>query len=235
VRPTVRLSARLTAGALALIFAGAVAAQAPTPPLSEPASAAVEAWKARVQALKDRQAAMPPPASVEENLQRRIALDQAVRTNIPTLDFPRESQAVLLAILPTMLAVDADNTAYLKSVAPAEGWFRIGRDGESVASNAFLIVQHSPDEAWQQAVLMRMEPLLASGDVAPQSYALLYDRVSLRDTGKQRYGSQVICADGKMVAADMDAPERVQERRDAIGFTVPRYSDYVKLFEGQTC
>lgn len=47
--------------------------------------------------------------------------------------------------------------------------------------------------------------------------------------------SQAQCKAGTLGMADMDEPERVQERRDAIGFKAPRYDDYRKLFEGQPC
>ncbi len=42
-----------------------------------------------------------------------------------------------------------------------------------------------------------MEPLILSGEVSKGDYAYLYDRVMLKISGKQRYGTQAMCLDGK--------------------------------------
>jgi hypothetical protein len=189
-----------------------------------------------MEALEARQKAMSAPASLAENLARRIALEQAMRNDNWSEGLSgAEVEAALPMVLPKWKAIDADNTAWLKTVLPADGWFRNSRDGANVGGNAFLIVQHSPDPDFQKLVLARMAPLLAMKEVSPQSYALLYDRVTLRETGKQQFGSQAGCDNGKMAMAPMDEPEKVQERRDAIGFTFPRYDDYRKNFEGKDC
>ena len=214
----------------------AASAAAQTPAVSPKAKAAVEGFLARIAKFEADQAALPPPASLQENLARRIRLDQAVRTDPWNEGLSRaEVDASMAPVIAKWREIDGDNTEWLKTVLPADGWFKISRDGEEVASNAFLIVQHSPDPDFQRTVLQRIEPLLKDREASPQSYALLYDRVTLRETGKQRYGSQFGCQDGKPSPAPMDEPEKVQERRDAIGFTVPRFADYQKMFETMLC
>lgn len=222
-------------GILALVLVTAAAAQQAEP--SARAKAAAEAFIASIDAFKTRQRALPPAKDFAEELARRIELDQFVRNQSwrDGLTIEEQNAAYPVLVRQSLLDVDNDNTAWLKARLPADGWFRISRDGAPVASNAFLIVQHSQDRAWQKEILARMEPLAKSGEVSPQSFALLYDRVQLFDTGKQTYGSQATCQNGKLGMAPMDEPEKVQERRDAIGFSRPRYDEYRKMFEGEDC
>jgi hypothetical protein len=212
------------------------AAVAQPPPAEGRAKLAAEAAVARVQALQERQKSLPPPANFAEELQRRRDVEQAIR------DFSwwegltiEEQRAAMQIVGRAMTEIDADNTAWLKAHLPADGWFRISRDGAAVTNNAFLIVQHSPDAAWRKEIVARMEPLAKLGEVSPGNFALMFDRVMLTETGKQRYGSQAICRDGDLVMAPMDEPEKVQERRDAIGFIQPTYDNYRKNFEGRKC
>ena len=44
-----------------------------------------------------------------------------------------------------------------------------------------------------------MEKLVATGDVDPRNFAMLTDRVQLKLVGKQKYGTQWTCKDGKRV------------------------------------
>jgi hypothetical protein len=197
-----------------------------------------EAAVAKVRALQAVQAGLPPAASFAEELQRRIDVEQAIRDFGWRAGLSVEEQRTAIQIVgPAMIEIDADNTAWLKTRLPADGWFKLSRDGPGVTKNAFLIVQHSPDAAWRKQIVARMEPLAKAGEAPPGDFALMYDRVMLKETGKQRYGSQVVCRGGALVMADMDEPEpeKVQARRNAIGFTQPLYDDYRKGFEGRPC
>ena len=72
-------------------------------------------------------------------------------------------------------------------------WFKISEFGEDGSEPAWLIVQHSNDIGLKAKVLFIMEHLLKTSEVAPEQYALLYDRLTLefKNLGmKQRYGSQ---------------------------------------------
>ncbi len=224
--------------AVGVIVALAIAgpAHAATPGPEGKGKAAAEAALARIRALQDAQGRLPPPASFAEELQRRVEIDQVVRDWSWQAGLAVEDQrAAFQVIAPAMTEIDTENTAWLKTRLPADGWFRISRDGLSVAHNAFLIVQHSPDAAWRKEVVARMEPLAMAGEVSPASFALMYDRVMLAETGRQRYGTQAICRDGALAIADMEEPEKVQARRDAIKLTQPLYAAYRKGLEGRKC
>lgn len=126
--------------------------------------------------------------------------------------------------------VDAANTAYVKSILPVDGWFRVRRDGAEVAHNAWLIVQHSPDHAFQRAILLRMKPLVASGDASGADYALLYDRTEMFEGRPQLYGSQMTCVSGRWQAARTVDPAELDNRRAAMG--LPPMAEYLKNFPG---
>ncbi|WP_369807940.1 DUF6624 domain-containing protein [Phenylobacterium sp. CCH9-H3] len=214
----------------------AASASADTPDSAGKGEAAAQAALARVRALQDAQSRLPPPANLAEELQRRVDVDQAVRDWSWQAGLAvGDQRAAVQVIAPAMAQIDMENTAWLKTQLPADGWFRISRDGPSVANNAFLIVQHSPDAAWRKEIVARMEPLAMAGEVSPASFALMYDRVMLAETGRQRYGTQAICRDGAVAIAEMEEPEKVQARRDAIKFTQPLHEAYRKGLEGRKC
>jgi len=89
--------------------------------------------------------------------------------------------------------LDEANTAWLEKQIDAHGWFKRSA-GEGPANAAFLLVQHADaNKPFQKKVLAMMEPLLAAGEVRPQNYALLFDRVAVGEGRPQRYGSQGGC------------------------------------------
>ena len=57
--------------------------------------------------------------------------------------------------------------------------------------------QHADhDPAFQLTALRLMEPLAADGKVSKRNYAYLYDRVMLKLSGKQRFGTQFSGCEG---------------------------------------
>ncbi len=138
--------------------------------------------------------------------------------------------AASAAIWQKIGAVDAANTAYVKSILPADGWFRSRRDGTDIARNAWLIVQHSPDQEFQRIVVTRMRPLVASGDARGADYALLYDRTEMFAGRPQLYGSQMTCKSGRWQAAQTVNPASLDQRRADMG--LPPMAEYLKNFEG---
>lgn len=196
----------------------------------------VQAYETRLTTLQQTQKAMPPPAELAEAVDRLKTLDGAVRNGLEMRGLSRpDALALQKAINPIARKVEAANTAELKAITPPGGWFRTSVHGQKTSDNAWVILQHSSDRAWQKEVLDLMKPMLAVRDVNPQSYAMLFDEVHLAETGKQRFGTQAVCREGRMVIADMDEPERVQERRDAIGFTQIPFAAFKELYADMTC
>lgn len=190
-------------------------------PLTPAAEAALVAWRPTAEACKAPMATLP--AAVGPSLAVRVQVEQCLRealsdrllTSLP----PEDRRAALSRAWGEIGPIDAANTAWLKTVIPADGWFRISRDGDEATRNAWLIVQHSPDRAWQAEIAKRMEPLAKVGEVRGGDYALIYDRVVTFAGRPQYYGSQYSCKDGRWVLNPVRDPAGVDARRKALGMS----------------
>ncbi len=195
-----------------------------TPPLGPRAAELIAPVRQALDAERKTQAALPPPANDSEKLERMGRLDQVGRRVLTQIDLsvlpPEELKAARKAMWAPIEEADAENERALLAMVPPEGWFLKSRYGDRAAKAAFNIVQHSNLELWRRFVPV-LEPLVAKGEVDGQSYGLMYDRLALNEGRPQRYGSQMVCKDGKYVVDTLEAPEAVDERRKVMGFPAP--------------
>lgn len=163
---------------------------------------------------------------------RRIA-DQAVRSAMLLGDQPGAPHltpagtAIFRSrINAAAAAYDHANTEWLKAYVAEHGWPKVSEVGEEAAGTAWLLVQHADaDPLFQLHVLDLMEPLAAQGEVSKQNYAYLYDRVMLKLSGKQRYASQMTCADGKYQPLPLEDEAAVERLRAEMGMdTLAEYT-----------
>jgi len=221
-------AARATAGSRATS-----AAPAATRASSAAAAEAVRRFENAIAGERAAFQTLPVAGGIGPNLAARVALEQAMRRAIgPAVAGLREADRIAASttIWRRIGAVDGANTTYVKSVLPPDGWFRSRRDGAEVARHAWLIVQHSPDEAFQRTVTARMRPLVASGDARGADYALLYDRTEMAAGRPQLYGSQMTCSGGRWQTATTAEPAGVDRRRADMGLRP--VAEYLKKFEG---
>lgn len=167
-----------------------------------------------------------------------MEVEQAGREALPQPDglglSAEEWRAANAVIWSELGAADADNTAFLKSIMPTDGWFTISQYGEPFIRGAWLIVQHSPDLAFQRRVLQLMEPLVVRKEAYGDDYALLYDRVAVDEGRAQTYGSQAYCSKGKWVLRPIADEAHVDARRREVG--LGPLVDYEKLLGvGNAC
>lgn len=179
----------------------------------------MESVTSAISQARERMKAAGPPESLEGELARRVEIDQAARMALGAIHVlpPKERTAAGKLVTELMAEIDRDNTKWLKQVLPAEGWFRISRYGKQTESNAWLIVQHSPDRALMKQVLARMQRWYPQGEVNGLSYALLYDRVAMLEGRPQRFGSQAACVNGKLDFHPIEDRERADARRRSVG------------------
>jgi hypothetical protein len=161
-------------------------------------------------------------------LLQRVRDDQAARQQlIDAFQAGREPDSLLIA---RMLAVDTENTAWLKTVVGAHGWpgrSLVGADG---ANAAFLLVQHADqDTALQTAVLPLLERAYRAGDATGQQVALLTDRVAKARGQPQVYGTQANIVGGRVVLAPIADSVHVDARRASVGLMPLR--DYVRALD----
>lgn len=129
-----------------------------------------------------------------------------------------------------LVRYDHENTEWLKEQVARHGWPKISEVGEGPANSAWLLVQHADaDPLFQLQALRLMEPLLATKEVSQQNYAYLYDRVMLKLAGKQRYGTQVTCIDGKRRPEPLEDETALERLRGEAG--LGSLDDYLASFD----
>jgi hypothetical protein len=148
------------------------------------------------------------------------AADQRIREDIGARTEPDT------ALMQRMMRVDSGHTARLGEIVAAHGWPGPSLVGEKASNAAFLIVQHSPSEAFRKEMLDLMRAAAVVGEARLSDVALLTDRVLTGDGEPQLYGTQFHIVDGELVPYPIAEPETLEQRRADMGLT--SMADYVK-------
>lgn len=166
--------------------------------------------------------------ALRRELLERVEQDQAIRDERirKGVEHPDE------AILARMQAIDTANTERVKAIVRQYGWPSpelVGRDG---AEAAFLLVQHA-DLTFQKQMLPLVEKAYRSGGLSGQSYALLLDRVLVREGKPQLYGTQAKGFEQwkgqEPVMEPIEDEANVDKRRAEVG--LPPLSEYRKALK----
>lgn len=227
--PGIVLAAVLMAPSVLSAEPAPATADAPRRLSPEAAAAVVPLHEAYVR-LEREQAKLPPPRNGRERLERLLAAEDAGDAAFAALEIaglPSDQAELALGYARAELAahVAADQAA-LKAMTPAHGWFTISGYGARAAEAALMLVVASDDADWKKDVLGRTEPLLKTGEVSPQLYAVLYDSVALAEGRRQRYGTYVRCLRNGYAATGVEDAANLDRRRKEIGLRVE--ADYLK-------
>lgn len=197
--------------------------------LLEAASARVIPLFASYMAAAERaqDIAQSDASTLDEQLAARRLGDQLLRGALvlawtrehPFAGLDEAEYAVLSALLTNeALALDFANTEWLKAHVAEHGWPTVSEAGARGANAAWLIAQHADlDPAFQLRALQLMEPLVAAGEANAGNFALLTDRVSLKLSGTQRYGTQLTCTGEWREALRLEDAARVDALRAEVG------------------
>jgi hypothetical protein len=171
----------------------------------------------------------PADSAANDALRRELVemgrLDQEVREGFS----PERVQDT--AYMRRMSSVDSAHTARIREILATHGWPGVSRVGAEAANAAFLLVQHTPDNALQ-AQALRMMQAAPPGDVPLPDLALLTDRVRVRQGLPQLYGSQFSAVDGRWIADPIEDVARLDERRASMG--LPPMAEYIRLIAEMT-
>jgi hypothetical protein len=127
-----------------------------------------------------------------------------------------------------MAAIDARHTARMKEIVRRYGWPGPGLVGRDGADAAFLLVQHAEDLAFQKKMLPLVRRAYRAGELSAWNYALLLDRVLVREGKPQIYGMSLKSWEGKeAVLHPIEDEANVDKRRAAIG--LPPLSEYLEF------
>jgi hypothetical protein len=145
----------------------------------------------------------------------------------------KEDQRIRLAANPDheeWMRIDADNTAYMKTVLDKHGWPGKSMVGEDGALSAFLLVQHADaDPAFQKKCLEMIILAVENKEASASHMAYLTDRVLVADGKPQRYGTQFHSVDGKLQPRPTEDPANLDARRKSVG--LPPMAEYVKQMQ----
>jgi len=222
--------ARMPLGGLALVRTDLPQDPAPPTSLGGFIRRFEREWPAAEELLNESQ-----PVDIGAELTRRGRLEQYGRKMVTRVgDFGKDTDRgradAFQQIWGKVERADKENTARVKILLQTRDWFDDDKDGEGAEFYGWLIVQHADlDPDFQRDVLKRLEPLLPLGRVRPSNYALLWDRVAVKDGRLQRYGTQVTCKDGRwQPQVGIEDPDRLDARRKEMG--LGPWRDYAALF-----
>ena len=166
--------------------------------------------------------------ALRQELLKRVEQDQAIRNELikKGIEHPDES------VLKRMQAIDAANTERMRAIVRQYGWpgpELVGQDGTEAA---FLLIQHA-ELAFQKEMLPLVEKVYKSGKLSGQNYALLLDRVLVREDKPQVYGTQAKGVKewkGKEpVLEPIEDEANVDKRRAEVGlFSLSEYRQLLK-------
>lgn len=146
----------------------------------------------------------------------------------------KEDQRIRLAPKPDMQEwqrIDADNTAFIKTVIEKHGWpgkSMVGADG---AQAAFLLVQHAAaDPAFQKRCLELLTEAVEQNEAPAAHMAYLTDRVLTLEGKPQRYGTQFREVNGQLELLPIEDEANVDARRKKVG--LQPLADYVRQIRG---
>jgi hypothetical protein len=129
----------------------------------------------------------------------------------------------------TMEAVHLKNARRLEELIEEHGWLGKSLVGEDGAEAAWIILQHAisrPD--LQRRMLPVLKQASERGEVSATHAAYLEDRILSFEGKPQIYGTQFDWNERDMMSAnEIFEPERIDERRAAIGLETP-YSEIIK-------
>lgn len=161
---------------------------------------------------------------LQKELQSMARADQTVRNEITRIGLENAP----FELLEKMRSVDSKNTARLKAIVKKHSWVTEKSVGKVGVNAAFLIVQHSPDYAFQEEMLpMIKRSYLNDEGISGQELALLTDRVLVHQDKQQMYGTQLNIENGVLVFDPIYDIDNVDSRRAEVG--LPSLEEYKKL------
>lgn len=182
-------------------------------------------WSVELARQATAQDEMRSRAVADQMLRRALGLGAGESAKPPALSPSARDIARSLIGLMTARA-DADDAAWLDARLRTQGWPKISEVGRQGANDAWLLAQHADAfPAFQLRALRAMEPLVAAKEADGAAYALLHDRVALKVSGRQRYGTQVACVGGARVPQPLEEAAGLDRRRADVG--LPPIADYL--------
>jgi len=127
-------------------------------------------------------------------------------------------------------AIDHSNIIFISKIFDTNGYPGTSVVGEESSRAAWFVLQHSMDEIPKYFPLIKKAG--EEGELSMRSVAMMEDRYLMSQDKPQKYGTQGSSRDGMGgFIWPIENPETVNERREAIGYTMT-VEEYSKLLYG---
>ena len=139
--------------------------------------------------------------------------------------------------LERMEKTDRENTAALEKIFQTYGVPTYSLVGPKAASEFVTMAQHQSPE-FRRPLLLKLKANVDAGQDDPGAYAEMLDRLQSDDGKKQIYGENLVCdaQSPKLHRGDIEDPERVDDRRAAIGLMrLKLYEQFVIALTPDVC
>ncbi|MEM8528007.1 MAG: DUF6624 domain-containing protein [Bacteroidota bacterium] len=125
---------------------------------------------------------------------------------------------------------DSINEAQVMEIIDERGWVGKSLVGGQANSALWLVIQHAPIET-QEKYLPLLKASVLEGESRGSHFALLEDRILMRNGKPQTYGSQITRDEktDKQIVYEIKDPEYVNQRRAEVG--LGPIEDYVKRWD----
>ncbi len=134
----------------------------------------------------------------------------------------------VLSLYKTIDTKDILNTKKVVKIIDNYGWLGVNDIGSEGNTTLFLVIQHS-DKATQEKYLPILKEAVKNKKAEPSQLALLEDRLSIEDGGKQIYGSQIGGSKGSYYLLPLKDPDNVDKRRLEVGLS--SLTEYLMLWQ----
>jgi hypothetical protein len=154
--------------------------------------------------------------------------DQGIRSKIIAVmqDAEGSSRDSLPLFAQQMKIIDKENQQYIGKLLDSCGW---PVSLTSIENNTiFLVIDHA-DISFMDKYFPVLKTQMEKGTVTKTDFFTLEDRMLMRKNQKQRYGTQSIKADGKIMIWPIEDPDKLDDRRKSAGF-LPMH-EYMKMLE----
>ena len=163
--------------------------------------------------------------SLRAELLERLDEDQKIRNEAIKHGIEHPDKQIQMR----SVEIDARNLVRMREIVRRYGWPTRALVGVDGTEAAFLLLQHSPYQ-FQKELLPRIRRAYRSGELTGQDYALLSDRVLMREGKPQVYGTQVVgWHDREPAFYLIQDKAHVDRRRASVGL-LP-LADYVKILK----
>ena len=144
--------------------------------------------------------------------------DQQVRTRFEsTQEKYGTNSKEFRDLIAEMKRFDSINILRVSQILDTHGWPHRQEVGDEGSHAVFMVIQHA-DILIQEKYLSMVRDAVKAGDVRASSFALLEDRIAVRNGKKQLYGTQLgMKQDGTYYLDELEDPDNVDKRRASVG------------------